>query len=231
MTDTFVPSQSAPAKTFDDNSNADGGEQNVDTKSTEYQLQVMQQRLADKDAFIEQLKSENQSTREEVASMAERLQNIENISEALRNKQDTSNQDTTLDESEIVGKVIESLNAKQTQQTYEQNFAQVQQALVEKYGSDHVDAKVQEAAQANGMTFDSMVDLAKQSPAAFHRLMGDSQPTQSPTPTHGTVVAPTGTGEVRDKAFFAKMHRENPREFYKPEVQKEFRLLFTGNNN
>lgn len=231
MTDQFVPNSGDTSTTFSDQGTAGEETPTVDTNSVEHQLSVMQKRLEDKDNFIEQLKGENQTTREEVAAMEERMKNMESIAEALRKPQDTSNQDTNLDESEIVGKVIESLNAKQAQETHEQNFATVQQTLLEKYGQEHVEAKVQEAAKANGVSYDYMVQTAKQSPTAFYKLLGEQTAPSTPAPTHGTVTAPNTAGEVRDKAFFAKMHRENPKEFYKPEVQREFRLLFTGNKN
>lgn len=209
------------------------GQEGVDTKDPSYQVQVMQQRLADKDEFINTLKEENQQTREMYASLEERLQNLSKIEEVLNNQkqqQDVGNQDSTgLDEDALVGKVIENLNQKQTEEKMNANFEAAKQRLQSEFG-EHVEEKVSEAAKANGMAYDDMVQMARKSPQAFYKLVGlESNTTQrnvSPNPMRGTTQPPQDNNE-KDFAYYSRMMRENPREYWKPEVQREFRKLFT----
>lgn len=205
-----------------------GSEGAPDTKSPEYQLQVMQQRLQDKDAFIETLKSEGQTYREAVANMEERLQNMEKISEVLNKgqQQDVSNQDTGLDEDELVGKVIANLSQREKEQKMESNYTTVVSTLSDKFGSDRVNEKVKQAAEANGLTVEDMINTAKKSPQAFYKLVGVEASQQSfSQPTRSTVQAPSDNQE-KDLAYYSRLMRENPREYFKPETQREFRKLF-----
>lgn len=234
MTDTFVQNagdQSAPQGQNDlpsgDQQQA-GGEGNVDTHNPEYQIQVMQKRLADKDEFIKTLESENQKTREMYASLAERATNLDQINEVLdRSEQDVNSQDTSLDEDALVGKVIDNLNKKQTEQKMQQNYETVLQRLNNEFGEQHIEAKVQEAAQTNGLSVSDMLETARKSPQAFYKLVGleGQRQVRTPTPTHSSVTTPTETGE-KDFAYYSRLMRDNPREYFKPETQREFRKLF-----
>lgn len=208
----------------------DDDSSNVDTKSVEHQLSVLQQRLTDKDEFINTLKDENQSIREMYAGMDERMKNMESISEVLNKQQDVSNQDTNLDENALVGKVIETLNKSQTEQVRQQNFDNVKQKLSEEFGA-HVEEKVMQAATANGITYEDMVETAKKSPTAFYKLMGVSSNTvASPSPTRSSISnVDTNTNE-KDFAYYSRLMRENPKEYFKPETQREFRKLFNKEN-
>ena len=218
---------------FQDADLAPAGQEGVDTKDPSYQIQVMQQRMADKDSFINTLKEENQKTREMYASLEEKLQNLSNIEEVLNNKygeQDVGNQDTTgLDEDALVGKVIEKFKTKEAQAKAESNYNSVLERMKTEVGAEHIEGKVAQAAQANGLTVDDMVNMAKQSPSAFYKLVGlEANTTQhrTPTPMRGTQQPPQETGE-KDFAYYSRLLRENPREYWKPEVQREFRKLFT----
>lgn len=214
-----------------------GFSQQADTRSPEYQINVMQQRIKDKDDFIETLKQENQDFRTRISILEEKLQNMEDISEVLSNKgqeQAVSNQDTGLDENELVGKVIESLNQRQTEAARDENFDTVVNTLTEQFGKDNVNSKVQQYAQELGMSVDDMKETARKSPQAFYRLTGiestKSQAPQSPQPTHSNVnsQAMPNTGE-KDHSYYMHLMRNNPREFWKPEVQREYRKLFSFN--
>lgn len=240
MTDTFVKEGETEQTTntdagFQSADQGTGGEGNgVDTQSPEYQIQVMQKRLSDKDEHIKTLESENQQTREMYATLEERMQNLSKIEEVLKKQgqetQDVSNQDTGLDEDALVGKVIENLNQKQTEQKMEQNYQTVLNRLKQEYGEQYVEEKVAEVANANGLSIDDMVTTARKSPQAFYRIAGlatdnTQQRAGSPAPTRGSQTPPPNNNE-RDFAFYARLMRENPREYWKPETQREFRKLF-----
>jgi len=216
---------------------AQAGEQGeVDTKSPEYQIKILEKRLQDKDEFINTLKEENQKTREMYASLEERLQNISKIEEVLSSKgqqQDVGTQEKTgLDEDALVGKVIENLNKKQAEEQYQKNFNSVVERLKEEFGEQNIEAKVQEAAAANGFSVEDMKVTARKSPKAFFKLVGlegGNRPV-TPTPMRGSQTAPQEQ-EEKDFAYYARLMRENPREYWKPEVQREFRKLFTKKEN
>jgi hypothetical protein len=236
----FVQDQNEQASTtqnFQQEDQASDNERSQDTHSTEYQLQVMQQRLADKDDFINTLKSENQQSREMYSSLEERMKNLNNIEEVLKNRgtQDVANQDTTgLDEDALVGKVIENLNQKQTKQKMDENYSTVLSRLTQEFGEQHVESKVAEAAKANGLTVDDMVNTARKSPEAFYTLTGlkkgQAQSVGTPPPTRGTQMPPQDNGQ-KDFAYYSQLMRTNPREYWKADTQREFRKLFAKDKN
>lgn len=214
---------------FQNTDQGSAGQESVNTQDIEYQVQVMQKRLNDKDEFINQLKDENQQTREMYATLEERMQNLSQIEEVLNNRnnqQDVSNQETSLDEDALVGKVIENLNKKETEQLMKANFEEAKKRLQEEFG-EHVEDKVSQAAQANGIAYDDMVEMAKKSPKAFYKLVGleGSNRQTTPAPMRGSQTPPQDSGD-KDFAYYARLMRENPREYFKPEVQREFRKLF-----
>lgn len=234
MTDSFVKDGGDNANqdtntSFQQQDPAATGEQGVDTKSPEYQIQMLQQRLSDKDEFIDTLKSESQQAREMYSSLEERTKNMENISEVLKGReQDVNNQNTNLDESALVGKVIDNLNQRQTEEQYTSNYNSVLSRLDTEFGTEHIEGKVAEAAQANGLSINDMVETARKSPKAFYNLIGLKQGTQqvsSPAPTHGTQMPPQEEG-TKDFAYYSNLMRTNPKEYWKPETQREYRKLF-----
>ena len=235
MTDqnTFIQDQGEQgSQSFQNTDQGSAGQGNQDTHDIGYQVQVMQKRLNDKDEFIKQLQTENQQTREMYASLEERMQNLSKIEEVLNNRfeqQDVSNQDTNLDEDALVGKVIETFKSKEAEQRMQNNYNTVLERMRNEIGEEHIESKVAEAAQSNGLSVDDMVNLAKKSPSAFYRMVGMEAPAQqsvgTPTPMRGTQTAPQETNQ-KDFAYYSKLMRENPAEYWKPQTQQEFRKLF-----
>lgn len=239
MTDQFIDTAADNA----DNTNTDlqntdqsaaGSEGGVDTHSPEYQLSILQKRLQDKDEFINTLKEEGQSYREMVAQMDERLKNMEQISEVLNKsgqEQDVSNQDTNLDEDALVGKVIENLSKQEAEKRMEANWNTVVSTVEDKFGKQYVNEKVKQAADANGLSVSDMKETARKSPQAFYKLMGlDGTTRNSPQPTRSSMAPPEDNNE-KDFAYYSRLMRENPREYWKPDTQREFRKLFQKQNN
>lgn len=238
MTDSFV--QNGDDKNTNTNTNtsfqgadkATAGDTGVDTKSTEYQLQMLQKRLEDKDEFINTLKEENKETRNMYATLEERMKNMEEISEVLKGKeQDVSSQVTSLDENALVGKVIDSLNKKEQEALYQNNFDNVLSRLTEEFGSAHIEDKVAEAARANGLSVNDMKETARKSPTAFYNLVGlknKDNRSFTPSPTHGTTTPPPESGQ-KDLEYYSTMLRTNPKEYWKPANQREYRKLILEN--
>jgi len=235
MTDQFIDTATDNADDANilgndtDHSSDNNDDSNVDTRSPEYQLSVLQKRLQDKDDFINTLKEEGQSYREMVAQMDERLKNMESISEVLKKsgkEQDVSNQDTNLDEDALVGKVIENLSKQKAEEQMQANWNTVVATVEEKFGKQYVNEKVKEAAAANGLSVSDMKETARKSPQAFYKLMNlDGQQRVTPQPTRSNAAAPDFNNE-KDFAYYSRLMRENPREYWKAETQREFRKLF-----
>lgn len=204
---------------FVDNTNAgaEGG------NSLEDQIKGMEQRMRDKDTFIDTLKNETKEMRETIEALEGRMTNLDEIKKALSDKRDTSNQHTAVDEDTLVGKVIESLSERETKKLQEENYNSVMNTLTEEYGSQYVYDKVKSVADSNGLTITYMEQIAKQSPKAFYNLMGLNIKTSTPQPTHGKVITPTDNNE-KGLDYYSKLRRESPLEFQKPEVQRAYRL-------
>lgn len=193
-----------------------------DGKSLEDQIKGMEQRIKDKDTFIDTLKNETKEMRETIETFEQRMANLEEIKKALKNEQGTVNQPTEIDENALVGKVIESLSERESKKSQEENYNKVMEQLTESYGPQNVYSKVKAVADSNGLTLDYMEQIAKQSPTAFFNLMGKAT-AQTPQPTHGTITPPQENNET-GLEYYSKLRRENPIEFQKPEVQRAYRL-------
>jgi len=239
MTGSFVQegndnADQSASNSFQQADTAATGNENVDTKTPEYQLQMLQKRLNDKDEFINTLKEENQETRQMYSTLEERMNSMEEISEVLKGKEQVvDNQNTNLDENALVGKVIDNLNQKQTQDLQDKNYTNVLSRLDQEFGSAHIEEKVAQAAQANGLSIDDMRETARKSPTAFYNLVGlkgQTNTAQNPAPTRGTVVPPQ---ETLDKGFsyYSELMRTNPKEYWKADTQREYRKLFLANKD
>lgn len=205
-----------------------GGELELGSK-LQQQIDVMQKRMGDKDEFIGTLQGENQSLREKMADIEAKLESMGSVEDALARMDEAkkSNQDTTLDEDTLVSNVLNKLSAKSQEEQAEKNFSTVSATLTKTYGADKVDEIVSKAAQENGLSFDDMIALAKKSPQAVYRMVGVNSTTVSSAanPSRSTNIGTTSDVETKEQklAYYSKLRRENPSEYYKPETQKAFR--------
>jgi len=198
------------------------------------QMEVMQKRIGDKDTHISTIESENQTLREKLAAIDEKLSKMSTVEEALERIKDSnkSNQDTALDEDtlkSVMRGVLPGVMAEQTAaQKAESNFKEVSAQLTKLYGKDKVDETVARIAEENGITFDDMLELARKSPKVVYRMAGVNPSQQAAagfTPTHGTNTGYNDVNETRDDklAYYAKLRREDPKTYFSPAVQKKFR--------
>lgn len=230
MTDTFVADQASTDTSFNpgstDHSSTQGeGEGN----NLQQQIDVMQKRIGDKDEFIDTLKSENQTLREKMAEVEEKVQSMGSVEEALQRMKENqnSNQDTTLDEDKLVSKVLGSIEARTAEERQESNFKEVSSRLTKLYGSDKVDSTIDKVAEENGLTRSDVAALAKKSPQAVYRMMGIDQTSTTFTPSHSTNIGQNDDSKTKEQklAEFSKLRREDPKKYMSPEVQKAFREL------
>ena len=105
-------------------------------------------------------------------------------------------------------------------------LAALHETLTQAYGPDYVNKLKQEAASL-GVTEAFLSNLAATQPKALYKLLGmgseqrQAQPDLFVPPSssmQARAASPGVTGE-RTKAFYDKLKRENPREYWAPKTQ------------
>lgn len=243
MTDEFISDQTSEQSTNNQQGgdNQSGNGEGVDTKSIEYQLQKLQQRLEDKDAYISQLETEGKTFREELDEYKNRLSTTEELTKLLEQsgkatQPNGSNQETALDENMVAEKVIETLSKREAEQRMEQNWNEVQSRVMQEFGNDakSINEKMKQLAQDNGMSVADMKETARKSPKAFYKLAGlegGQQRQQSPQPSKSSVQGVDYDTNKRDLDYFNNLMRTNWNEYMKPHNQREYRKLLLEQNN
>lgn len=135
---------------------------------------------------------------------------------------DAQNTTASLSENDLESLVEKTLMKREKDSVIKQNLAQVDQELVNSFGTEAA-AKVQEKAQELGMSMERLRDIAAESPTAFFALIGRPQQTFSPmvqgsVRTEGVNMQASAT---RDWNYYQKLRRENPNQYYSPKVQQQ----------
>jgi len=232
MTDTFNSDQENQGTTeSQQQGTADkSGTELLDAgNKLQQQIDVMQKRMGDKDTHISSVEKENQALRENLADINERLDKMGTVEEALARigEKNESTQDTGLDENtlkSVMKDALPSLLAESAAEVQASvNFKQVADALANAYGKDKADETVERIAKENGLAFDDMVALARKSPSAVMKMAGIT--TAQAAPSQGTHIGYNDDSQNKEQklAYFSKLKKDDPKEYYKPEVQKKFR--------
>jgi hypothetical protein len=241
MTGTF----NTPADNAGQENNGFGNAGNVDNNldatgnvEPNYQSQIhgMEKRINDKDTHISTIETENMSLRQQMADAQAKVEQMGSIDEALermqQQNQNASNQDTALDENALIERTLQAIATQKKQTKSETNFQAVAAELSKTFGADAADDKMRQVAEDNGLALVDMFDLARKSPAAVYKMAGLNV-TQNVTgqPTRSTYAGFNDndnetTAKDAKLAEFSKLRRENPREYWKADTQKEFRKLF-----
>ena len=135
---------------------------------------------------------------------------------------DAQNTTASLSENDLESLVEKTLMKREKDSVIKQNLAQVDQELVNSFGTE-ASAKVQEKAQELGVSMERLRDIAAESPTAFFALIGRPQQTFSPmvqgsVRTEGVNMQASAT---RDWNYYQKLRRENPNQYYSPKVQQQ----------
>lgn len=230
MTEQFFEEETKPTDTTTQQS---AGTTEPDTKDPLYQIQQLEKRMQDKDDFIKKLQGENQTTREMVADMEEKLKGLQEIKDALNSPRTSDQSKTTdIDADALVKRVEASLEMKRIQEMQESNYKNVQNALISTYGTkEKATEKLSSMSQETGLSVDKLVELAKESPKGFLKLANVDAKAESFVPSKPSHTVSEGGTIKKDRAYFAKLRRENPKEYFKHETQLEFRKLFEQGDN
>lgn len=244
MTDEFISDKTSESNAAAGNQNDDqstGGNQGEqDTKSIEYQLNKLQQRVEDKDAYIRQLETEGKTFRESLESYEQRLKTTEELTKLLeqsgtQQQHSVNNQDTALDENKFAEKVIETLSKRDAEQRMNDNWQSVESRVMQEFGNDaqSVNEKMKQFAQENGMSVSDMKETARKSPKAFYKLVGlegGQQRQQSAQPSRSSFQGIDYATSDKNLDYYNNLMRTNWREYMKPHNQKEYRKLLLEQN-
>ena len=135
---------------------------------------------------------------------------------------ETQNTTASLSENDLESLVEKTLVKREQDSVIKQNLAQVDQELVNSFGTE-AEATVRKKAEELGMSLSRLRDIAAESPTAFFSLIGQPQKTFSPmvqgsVRTEGVNMQASNT---RDWNYYQKLRRENPNQYYSPKVQQQ----------
>lgn len=208
----------------DDNGGTEG-DQGITTE----ELEALRTRDAAAQAHIPGLESENKDLRDKVVELETSLTNATNLKDVLEG---TSNKGDQLTADAVTQIVANTLDQKQTQAKQDSNLESVWSALTTTYGDvKTADVKVQERAIELDIPLDDATTMARNNPKAFLNLFIPST-TAAPAGSAGVRSAGSGqntvantpiTGDVRDKAYYQKLRRENPKYYWSLEGQTAYR--------
>lgn len=171
---------------------------------------------AEADQFIETLKGELATLR----TKAEQGMSLEQFYEKVRQGTTVGNdgqpivdpKDSTASPEDIEKIVRDALSKTERERTTKTNGDTVIAKLNEAWGAN-ASIELRKAADALGMSVEDLREVGLRSPAALFRMIGIGN-TQTPSGT----TAPTGSvapslplGNVRNKAYYDKLYRENPK--------------------
>ncbi len=199
-------------------------------------VQVLAKSKLESDAYIKQLEEQAKALREEVAKQdysAELLKQLQNKAPnptngnpvvPKDNNGSTNSGETKPEVSEDAVKALveKALAERQQESAAKENARVVQEALVEKYGTEakaHVEGKAREL----GISYDKLEALALESPNAFLTLIGE--PKVAPkTIVSGTVntqsLAQTNPN-TRDWNYYQNIRRSNRSLYFSPAIQQQ----------
>ena len=182
------------------------------------------------DQHIANLQDELKSLRGELDKRLTVEDNLERANE-LRKVEALENTTPALSQEDVAKLVKDGYTQLTTQQVQEANITEANNALVTKYGQGKgAEAMVAKAAEL-GITVDTIIATAQQSPKAFYNLMGMS--TTNAVETTG--VSPSGSvnsdalahtaqptsGKPGTKEYFDAIKKADKRQYYSPKVQNE----------
>lgn len=175
---------------------------------------ALQKRDENAQPFIETLKEETKSLRDEMSELKDAFIKGKVIDNALDGDDLNKDDQTGLSEEELLNKAVVRMKAELKEdkagETKQANFKSVTETLTEKFG-DKVDDHMTKICKELGMTWDDAVELAESKPAAALKLFGaDAKSVQSFS--KGTVNTSTFTQEPEgEKVNLMDIRRDKDR--------------------
>ena len=225
------PATQEPAQpSFQDNGGDGGDGKPAEEQLTQEQLAEILKRDEHAQKHIKTLedearerKSQLETLQSKIAEMEGKLSQQETFEQALEklNKQRNGNGDeadqTKVNPDQIAQTVLQQLKEQEQMKLAEQNKVQAVQAAKERYGDSYLD-KVNEKAQALGMTLQDVDELASNKPAVFKTLfIGEAQAPKKDTGKFGQNSRGVEENVDTTTATQRQLYRENPRKYFSAE--------------
>lgn len=186
-------------------------------------------------AHIKTLQDEAQAYRDMIAKYEIELKEKKTVEDLLqRMEQDKLNASATRNEEptapvvnvdEVIesasSKVLDQLSARERQEHERRNLQTAHESLRGQYGDKYKEV-VKNRASELGLSMGEIDRLGKNSPNALLELVRGKSSASAPAPSTGSISGlPSQSGD--ELSPFTKLFKENKNEFYKPEVQKQYR--------
>lgn len=142
-------------------------------------LAILEKRLKDKDAFIEQLKGETAGLREDINGLLRGQEELDKLREEMRMAKDRAapqsqgSQPPSLNEADIEKLVANAMTKREREATTSQNINTAKENAIAAFGSTELaDKAFQETLARTGLTSQELSGIAARSPTAFNALLG-----------------------------------------------------------
>lgn len=183
------------------------------------------------DNYIQQLTSEQKELREAYSELESQLKAGQTVEDVLRRMQESrgsedGNQSSdTIAPEDILKLVDERLSKSKQEESRYANQAEAQAAILKHFNNNEQKARefVQQEAKRLGMNPDDLREIGAQSPAAFTRLLGLSQP-RATGPNFQSEVnseAQDSHGGERNNAYYSDLRKKLGHKFWEPNIQQQ----------
>lgn len=192
------------------------------------------------DKFIDRLKDENKGIREDLEKLetqskdSKTLEDLMELVKKATSSDDEGNQPEFTQE-ELKKIIQDEFVNLQTDAQRKRNRQEANDNVISRFKGDKEKAAefIKERAGELGMDVKTLADMAESSPKAFTQLLGLSatKPNESDSTTHNYQDINTETGKFihgdnqQTFAYFEKMRRESPSEYWKPATQQQLLKL------
>lgn len=123
-----------------------------------------------------------------------------------------------LDDSSLEARLLSILEKRDATRLTETNVSKVERVLGEQFGAkENVQAVLNKKSRELGMTGKQLQQIAETSPEAFFKLIDADvphTPMAGAAPRSGVNTTANSTTGLRNAAFYEKMKRENPKQYF-----------------
>lgn len=184
---------------------------------------------AQSDEYIEILKARLDEARKEINTRSSLDSFLEEIKKQKNGVETPPAQaappsgtpEKVLDDSELEARLEAMIAKRESQRSNETNLQKVQRVLEDNFGTD-ANKVINTKSKELGMTLESLQSLATSSPTAFLRLVGASEERSPvggvPTPRTGVNSFHEPSTTVKNKAYFDRLKRDNPKQYWDPKT-------------
>lgn len=179
----------------------------------------------EKEAKLASEKRNESKNVEELLKALQRTNTVENKDldrDHLENKTQEKNTTETVNQDELVSKVLSALEAKETHSKKKGNLEEVRQTLIKEWGSEYLQ-NLQKISTDLGLSESDANELAARSPKAFFNLFGVTKTsTDNVSPKFSNNSAGTQVNRnEKNFSYYEKIRKTDPRRYMSSEIQNE----------